>query len=154
VRDAPFAAPSNYDHLQVLEWVVGNWAGEGGKGDAEHLSVSWTDTQNFLVASFAATVKGVSVGRATHWVGWDPRAKHIRSWIFDATGGFGQGAWSRDGDRWVIKTTSVLPDGKKATATFLLTRVDADTLSLQAKDRTVDGKDAPDTKEVKLKRVK
>jgi uncharacterized protein (TIGR02246 family) len=154
VRDAPFAPPGNHERLRGLEWAVGDWSAESDKGDARHLSVSWTDNQNFLIGSFAATVKGVSVGRATHWIGWDPQAKRIRSWIFDAAGGFGEGSWTRDGDGWVIKTRSVLQDGKNATATFFLRRVDADTLTLQARDRTVDGKPAPDTPEFKLKRVK
>jgi len=154
VRDTPFVPPGNYEHLRGLEWAVGNWSGENGKGEAEHLSLSWTDNQNFLVASFAASVKGVSVGRATHWIGWDPNAKRIRTWIFDAAGGFGEGACTRDGDKWVIKTASVMQDGKKATATFHLARVDADTLTLQATDRTVEGQAVPDSMELKLKRVK
>jgi uncharacterized protein (TIGR02246 family) len=154
VRDAPFVAPGNYEHLRGLEWAVGDWSAQNDKGEGEHLSVAWTDNQNFLIASFGATVKGVSVGRSTHWIGWDPESKRIRSWIFDASGGFGEGAWTKDGNKWVIKTTSVLQDGKKATATFLLGRVDADTLAVQATDRTVDGKAVPDTKEFKLKRVK
>jgi uncharacterized protein (TIGR02246 family) len=154
VRDAPFAPPTNYEHLRGLEWAIGDWAAENDKGEAEHLSLSWTDNQSFILGSFKASVKGVSVGSATHWVGWDPQAKRVRSWIFDATGGFGEGSWTKDGDKWVIKTTSVLQDGKKATATIVVARVDDDTLSLQSKDRTVDGKEVPDSKEFKLKRVK
>ncbi len=153
VRDAPYTPPSNYDNLKGLEWAVGSWSGEGDKGDAEHLTLSWTENQNFLTASFSASVKGVSVGSATHWIGWDPEAKRIRSWIFDAAGGFGEGSWTKDGDRWVIKTSSVRQDGKKATATIVLGRGDANTLTLQAKDRTVGGEAIPDTKEFKLKRV-
>lgn len=154
VRETPFVPPGNHEHLRGLEWAVGNWSAEGSQGEAEHLALSWTDNQNFLVGTFAATVQGVSVGRATHWIGWDPQAKRLRSWIFDAAGGFGEGAWIGGGDKWVIKTTSVLQDGKNATATFLLGRVDSDTLTLQARDRTVDGKPVPDTKQFKLKRVK
>jgi hypothetical protein len=48
----------------------------------------------------------------------------------------------------------VLPEGKKAVATLVVTRLDADTIGLQAKDRAVDGAAVPDTKEIKLKRVK
>jgi uncharacterized protein (TIGR02246 family) len=154
VRDAPYAPPSNYEHLRGLEWAIGEWAAENDRGEAERLSLSWTDNQNFILGTFTASVRGVSVGRATHWVGWDPQAKRVRSWIFDATGGFGEGAWTRDGNRWIIKTKSVLQDGKNATGTFVLGRVGAQTLSLQHKDRTVDGKAVPDTKEFKLKRVK
>jgi uncharacterized protein (TIGR02246 family) len=153
VRDAPFVAKSNYENLRGLDWAIGTWAAENDKGEAEHLAVSWADGQNFIIGSFAATIKGVSVGRATHWIGWDPRTKRIRSWIFDASGGFGEGSWTRDGDKWVVKTKSVLQDGKEAASTFVLARGEAGTLTLQAKDRTVNGKALPDTKEIRLKRV-
>jgi uncharacterized protein (TIGR02246 family) len=152
VRDAPYSPPSNNEHLQGLEWAIGEWSAENDKGDSENLSLSWTDNQNFIVGTFEATVRGVSVGHATHWIGWDPQSKRIRSWIFDASGGFGEGAWTKDGDKWVIKTKSIQQDGKNATATFRIERVDADTLLLQGTERTVDGKPVADTKEFKLKR--
>jgi uncharacterized protein (TIGR02246 family) len=154
VRDAPFTPPSNYEHLQGLEWAIGEWSAENDKGEAEHLAVTWTEGQNFITATFMASVKGVTVGQATHWIGWDPLAKNIRSWIFDAAGGFGEGAWTKDEDKWVLKASSVQQDGKKATATYRIGRVDADTLTLQATNRTVDGKPIPDTQEFKLKRLK
>ena len=153
VREAPFVPPSNHEQLGGLAWAIGEWSAKSDRGDAEHLSVSWTDNQNFIIGTFASTAKGVSVGEATHWIGWDPQAKRIRSWIFDASGGFGEGAWTRDGDHWVIKTKSVHQDGKNAMATYHISRVDGDTLRLQGTDRTVDGKAIPDTKEFKLKRV-
>lgn len=153
VRDAPYVPPSNHEHLRGLEWAIGEWSAENDKGEAEHLTLSWTENQNFIVGTFAAAAKGISVGQATHWIGWDPQAKHIRSWIFDASGGFGEGAWTKDRDKWIVKTKSVHQDGKNAAATFHIERIDAETLSLQATERTVDGKAVPDTKEFKLKRV-
>jgi len=154
VRDAPFVPPGNYEHLRVLEWAIGDWASEGDKGAGERLSVAWDDNQNFLHATFATTIKNDSVGTAHQWIGWDPNSKKVRSWIFDATGGFGEGSWSRDGKKWIIKTTSVLQDGKKATATHIITPMDVDTLTLQSKDRSVNGEKLPNTKEFKLKRIK
>lgn len=154
VRDAPFAPPTNYEHLRGLAWAIGDWAGEGENGVVERHSVSWAENQNFILATFTTTIKNISVGSAHQWIGWDPIGKNIRSWIFDATGGFGEGSWSNDGKKWTIKTSTVLQDGKKATATHVLTRVDADTITLQTRDRTVDGTRVPDTKEIKMKRVK
>jgi uncharacterized protein (TIGR02246 family) len=154
VRESAFVPRSNYRHLQGLEWAVGEWAGEAPEGGVEHLSVGWSDNQNFLTGTFSTTVKKVPIGAATHRIGWDPAAKRIRSWIFDETGGFGEGAWARDGKKWTVKTTTLLPDGKKVSATYILTPVDADTITLQAQDRREDGKPIPDSKEVKLKRVK
>jgi uncharacterized protein (TIGR02246 family) len=154
VRTAPFTPPGNLQNLRGLGWLVGDWAGEAEEGAVERLAAAWSDNQNFITGTFSTTVKHVPVASATHRVGWDPDAKRIRSWVFDASGGFGEGTWAQDGKKWVVKTTSVLQDGKKAAATYVLTPVDADTLTLQAKDRSEDGKPVPDSKEIRLKRVK
>jgi uncharacterized protein (TIGR02246 family) len=154
VRDAPYAAPSNYEKLRGLEWAVGEWASEGDKNDTERLSVSWAENQNFIHATFSTTVKGITVGSAQHTIGWDPLGKKIRAWIFDATGGFGEGTWTQDDTKWILKKGTVLQDGKKEAGTYILTPVDAETITLQGKDRTLDGNKLPDTVKIKLKRVK
>jgi uncharacterized protein (TIGR02246 family) len=154
VREAPYAAPTNHDQLGGLEWLIGDWAAEADKGETARASFSWTESQNFVVSSFATTFKNISIGGGTQWIGWDPLAKTVRSWTFESNGGFGEGTWTQDGDKWVVKASAVLRDGKKVTATNILTRIDADTLSWQAKDRTEDGKALPDIKPVKMKRVK
>ena len=154
VRDAAFSPPSNREHLRGLEWAIGDWAGEVEPGRVEQLSLAWSESENFIVASFGTTVKDVSVGTATQWIGWDPLAKRVRSWIFDASGGFGEGSWTNEGKKWIIKTTSVLQDGKKATATYVVAHVDANTITLQSRDRSEDGELLPDTKEIQMTRVK
>jgi uncharacterized protein (TIGR02246 family) len=154
VHETPFVPPSNREHLHGLEWAIGDWAGEAGNGEAERLAVDWAENENFVVATFTRTSGDKPVAGATQWIGWDPVEKRVRSWIFDAAGGFGQGSWTQDGRKWIIKTTSILQDGKKAAATFVVTRVDADTIGLQAKNRSVEGKPIPDSPDVQLKRVK
>ena len=154
VRDAPFAPPTNHEHLSGLEWAIGDWATEADKGEVARVAFSWSESQNFIVSSFTTTFKNISIGGGTQWIGWDPLAKQVRSWTFETNGGYGEGAWTRDGNRWVIKSTAVLRDGKKLAATNIITYIDADTMSWQAKDRTEDGKPLPDVKEIKMKRVK
>ncbi|HVS38511.1 MAG TPA: SgcJ/EcaC family oxidoreductase [Gemmataceae bacterium] len=154
VRDSPYAAPSNYEHLKDLEWVIGDWADEGDNGRVARISFEWSESQNFILGTFTASFKNIELSAGSQRIGWDPTKKEIRSWTFDEDGAFGHGAWSKDGDRWVVKTELTLPDGKKVTATNIITRADADTVTWQSKDRTVDGKPSPDVKEVKMKRVK
>jgi uncharacterized protein (TIGR02246 family) len=154
VRDAPYAAPSNHEQLAGLEWLIGDWAADLDKGEVARFSFSWTENENFIVSSFTTTFKNIAIGGGTQWIGWDPAAKKVRSWTFESNGGFGEGSWTQDGDKWVSKSTGVLRDGKKLTATNILTRLDADTVSWQAKDLTEDGKALPDTKVIKFKRVK
>ena len=154
LRNTAYQPPSNYQHLRGLEWAIGDWAGKTDTGATEHLSVSWAEGQNFIVAKFSTSARDVAVGSAKQLIGWDPVAKKMRSWIFDATGGFGEGAWSGGGKKWTVKVTNTLQDGKKAAATITLASVDPDTISVQAKDRSVDDINLPDTKVVKLKRTK
>jgi uncharacterized protein (TIGR02246 family) len=154
VREAPFASPTNHEHLRVLEWMIGDWSDDAEKGEIARVSYAWSETQNFIVSSFATTFKNISVGSGTQWIGWDPIAKNIRSWTFDADGGFGEGSWSMEKDKLVIKMNLVLRDGKKVSATNIVTRIDPDTITWQSKSRTLDGKPLDDIKEVKMKRNK
>ncbi|MBV8611139.1 MAG: SgcJ/EcaC family oxidoreductase [Singulisphaera sp.] len=154
VRDAAFSPPTHYEHLRGLEWAIGAWAGETDQGEVARVSFDWSESQNFIISSITTTFKDISIGGATQWIGWDPVAKHLRSWTFETNGGFGEGTWARDDNKWVIKTTAVLRDGKKLAATNILTRIDADTMSWQARDRTADGKPLPDVEEIKMKRVR
>jgi uncharacterized protein (TIGR02246 family) len=154
VRDTPYVAPSNADQLRGLEWALGEWVGEEPTGETERIAVTWAENQSFLVASFSTAIRNVPVGSATYWIGWDPQQKRIRSWSFDASGAFGEGSWIQDGTKWILKTSTVLRDGKTATATFVLTPVDAQTVALQSRERTVDRQSLPDTREVRMKRVR
>jgi uncharacterized protein (TIGR02246 family) len=154
VREAAATPPSNAEKLEDVAWLIGDWADEAEKGAGARVSFSWAENQNFIVASFATTLKDVPVAGGTQWIGWDPAAKHVRSWSFDSSGGFSEAVWTRDGDRLVSKATRTLPDGKKLSATNVLTMVDADHFTLKSVQRSVDGKALPDTEEVKMKRVK
>jgi len=154
VRDAAYSPPSNQEHLRGLEGLIGDWAAEGAKGEVARISFAWTHGQNFLIAQYTTSFKNINMDGGTQWIGWDPLAKKVRSWSFETSGGFGEGSWTQDGQTWTIQTTAVLPDGVKASATNVLTRIDTDTLTLSSKERTLGGKPMPDLKEVRLKRNK
>jgi uncharacterized protein (TIGR02246 family) len=154
VRDAIFTPPSNYEHLRGLEWAIGDWAGDSENGEVERLSLVWAENQNFITGAFATTMKQFSLGNLKVWIGWDPVANKVRSWSFDAAGGFGEGMWTQEGKSWTIKSSMTLPNAKKVSGSVVITLVDPDTITLQRKDISVDGKPAPDTKEIRLKRIK
>ena len=154
VVDSPYAPPGNSEHLRKLQWAIGTWASQSEKGVVERVTWAWTANQNFIVGSFSTSYKSAPMSGARHWIGWDPTSQRIRSWIFDDSGAFGEGAWTLDGDKWTIRTTSVLQDGKKAAATFVVAPINADTISLQIRDRSVAGRPLPDVTELQLKRIK
>jgi uncharacterized protein (TIGR02246 family) len=154
VRESAATPPSNYEQLQGVEWLAGDWEEEAEKGSTVRLSYSWAEHQNFLVATFATSIKDVPFTGGTQWIGWDAAAKQIRSWTFDNSGGFSHGVWSGDGNAWTISNSITTRDGKKIAATNILTKVDAEHATWQSTKRSTDGNPLPDTDIVKLKRVK
>jgi len=107
VRDAIYIPPTNYEHLRGLEWAIGDWVAESPTGEGAHLSFSWAPHQNFLINKFTQTFGDFALGEGTQWIGWDPIAKTIRAWTFETSGGFAEATWSKDGDKWITKVTSV-----------------------------------------------
>lgn len=154
VRDADFSPPTNYAHLKDLEWAIGDWADEAGKGDVARVSFAWAKNQNFIVSNFHTAFKNITLGGGAQWIGYDASTKKVRSWTFEFSGAFGEGMWARDGKSWVVKTTMVLRDGKKASATHVITPIDMDTFTFESKDRKLDGKELPAVKPIRMKRQK
>jgi uncharacterized protein (TIGR02246 family) len=153
LREAAATPPSQAEKLEDVAWLVGDWTEESKKGEQIHLSYSWAENNNFLVGQFTTTLKEVPLAGGTQWIAWDPAARSIRSWVFDSTGSISEATWTRAGDQFFSKTTTTLPDGKRATSTNVVTRLDPDHMTVQWTRRAVDGKALPDTKVVKLVRL-
>jgi hypothetical protein len=81
----------------------------------------------------------------------DPHNEMVRSWVFDSEGGFGEGHWEKDGTRWAVESSGVLPDGGAGGATHLWEFIDPNTFVWRAIDREVDGQPVGDV-EVKFAR--
>jgi uncharacterized protein (TIGR02246 family) len=154
VHESIARPPTNVEHFADLDWLIGDWTGEDPKGESGTASYAWAENQNFIVSNFATTVNGIPVFGGTQWIGWDAIDKQIRSWSFYSGGGFGEAVWTKDGESWSLKTTARAADGKKVSATNVVTRVDADHMTWQMTKLTVDGESLPDPKPLKLKRAK
>jgi uncharacterized protein (TIGR02246 family) len=112
---------SAYGELQSLEWLVGEWIDEG-RTETVETAFRWDENKSFLLEEFQVIREGEVVLKGTQRIGWDPQAKHIRSWTFDSAGGFGEAVWTPVGDDWVVKAKAVTADGTSASATRTLTR--------------------------------
>jgi uncharacterized protein (TIGR02246 family) len=155
VHDAVAHPPSNAQHFEDIDWLIGDWTGEGDrKGESATASYTWAENKNFIVSTFATRLGGIPVVGGTQWIAWDAADKQIRSWSFYSKGGFGEAVWTQDGGKWLIKTTARSADGKKLSATNVLSQVDADHATWQLTGLTVDGKQLPDLPPIKLARVK
>ena len=139
-RETVVHAPAQTNHLKDLDWLVGDWSSETSPaGITLHSTCGRTAEQAFLIRKFQVEGKAAFLHGGTEVIGWDPRTSRIRSWVFDSDGGFGENVWVQDGNRWLIKYSGTLADGSEASATHIVTKVDGDTLTLQSRDRVVNG---------------
>ena len=145
------AAPSHYEQLKELEWLVGEWVDQD-ENSSINTVCQWTKNKNFITRSFAVAIADSIELEGTQVIGWDPIQKVIRSWMFDSDGGFAVGLWTREGDRWTIRTLQVLASGEKASSVNILTRVDDDKFTWKSINREVDGEVLPNIDQVTVAR--
>lgn len=142
---------SNYQHLKDLEWTIGTWVDQDESSRIETIS-AWTKNQNFISRRFSAEIDGEPELSGVQIIGWDPNEKEIRSWVFDSDGGFGSSTWKKKDDTWVINSTATLADGRKASATRIITLVDKNKITWRAVSRTLDGEILPNIDPIPLTR--
>jgi uncharacterized protein (TIGR02246 family) len=138
--------------LKDLEWLIGDWEARG-KDTEVRTDYRWGDDKLTIRCRYTVKKDGQVVAAGTQVIGRDP-ARGLRSWLFDRSGAFGESAWARDGDRWVIDAAGSLPDGSEMTAVNLLVPIDRDTFTWQSTERTVAGNSMPDVPPVRVARVK
>jgi len=129
-------APTANESLQPLAWLVGEWINEGADGKVA-ITYRWSEDKNYLLGEFVVNSAGESPRKSTQRIGWDPSVSKIRSWLFDADGGFAEGTWTVVDDGVVIKSDSVNPDGTTASATMNITTKDKDHYTIAGTDRVI-----------------
>lgn len=129
--------------LQRLEWLIGEWIDESGD------STMRTDTRlsedgNFLITDFGIHVGGRQVMSGTQLIGWDASLDKFRSWVFDSEGGHAEGIWTELEDAWIVKVTSVRPDGDVCSATNIYEPQGPEAYVFSVVDRIVGNETEPD----------
>lgn len=153
VNESPLAGPTSaQEALQELAWMIGHWVDES---DSVHVDTNcrWGADGTFLVRSFVVQPADEELMQGTQVIAWDPRLEQIRSWKFFSDGSFGEAVWSKSGDDWLIKGTHTLSDGRLASGTQVIQRVDENTLLVQLIGRDIDGVPVPSTEPVKVVRA-
>lgn len=154
VREVEYHPPvSNYEYLKELEWLVGEWIDEDEDTRITTL-FDWNDNRNYLTQHFTVTTEGIKVQEGKQIIAWDPSTEGIRSWIFDSDGGFGEGTWSNDNDQWTVETAFTLPDGRRASAVNVYTRLNDNNYQWESTGREVAGEMLPSIAPVTVKKIK
>ena len=136
VREEEELPVSPHERLVELEWMVGDWVDQSPEAEVR-INCQWSEDGNFLIRDFSVKQRGRAVMTVTQRIGWDPLARRIRSWEFDSEGGFSEGAWSREGNRWMIKRAGVRADGVAASSTNVMVKERGDLVRWSSTDRVI-----------------
>ena len=136
-------APSQFDHLQEIDWLVGKWIDKDENMEIT-FDTEWDRTKNFLTQRFTSKMLGHDEIEGRQVIAWDPIEKTIRSWVFDSDGGFGSGLWTKKDKSWYAHMSYTLADGRRASATLVYTKKDDNSYTFASIGRDVDGEVLPD----------
>src|SRR5262249_30412780 len=152
VREEADPLLSPHDRLRDLEWMIGDWVDEAPDSQVR-VNCRWSEDGNFLIRSFTVKHQGKPVMTISQRIGWDPMGRRIRAWEFDSGGGVGEGTWSREGDRWVIKHSGVRPEGVAASSTNVMVKERPDLVRWSSTDRVLGDESLPGADAYVLVRV-
>ncbi len=154
LTEAPIPDATASDRLEELSWLVGEWRESDPENGVDVDSqVRWARGGTFLTRSVTVRRDGAVTLEGWQIIGWDPIENRIRSWTFDSQGGFAEGAWTREGQRWLVRETGVRPDGSRTSADNIMAKLSPRRISWESINRTVDGEPRPNVPEIEAQRV-
>jgi len=153
--ETPLADVSPHDQLSPLAWLVGDWE-EADKSDdlTVRSQYVWARGGNFITRNVTVKRGGETTLEGWQIIGWDPIDNCIHSWTFDDEGGFSEGRWTQDGQRWLLREKGVTPDGSRTAADDTFTKVNNDRFTWESNNRTLDGDPQPGIARIEINRVK
>lgn len=151
VREEQTTPLTAAEALEELAWLVGDWVDENDDATVE-TSCRWSDDGNWLLQDYRIQLNGGPEMSGTQRIGWDASHEQIRSWSFDSLGGFIEGVWEFDGERWTAQLTGVASDGAIGSGTRVFTPLGKDAYLLQSFHRVLDGEALPDSEVTVVRR--
>jgi uncharacterized protein (TIGR02246 family) len=153
--ETPIPSMTARDRLAEFGWLVGKWEESDKENDlAVGSQYSWARGGNFLTRNVTVKKAGQVTLEGWQIIGWDPVEDRLRAWTFDNEGGFSEGRFTRDGDRWLLRETGVTPEGSRISADHTITKVGQDRLTWESNNRTLNGDPRPGVGRIEIRRVK
>lgn len=137
--------------LEELDWMVGSWK-DNTPGVTVATTVDWTKNRHFLRRSLSVTREGEDPVEATEVIGYDPVAGGLHSWMFDSQGGFGEGTWKREANKWLVTFKATAPDGTTSSAQHVITFLDEKKYTWESINRQSGGEVLPNIDKVEVVR--
>ncbi len=153
--ETPVPNPTPNEMLSELTWLIGDWTeADKDAGVSVHSNYQWARGGSFITRN--VTVKRGDDPILEGWqiIGWDPVEEEIRSWTFDDEGGYAEGKWTREGQRWLVRETGYASDGGRTAADNTISKASDDSFFWESGNRTLDGDPQPGIGRVEIHRVK
>jgi uncharacterized protein (TIGR02246 family) len=138
--------------LDDLGWLVGLWK-DNSTDVKVTSSVDWTNNGHFLRRSYTIAREDGEPTTATEVIGYDPVAGAVRSWMFDSDGGFGEGTWRQEGNKWINSYAGTSLDGSTTTAQHITTYIDDKKYTWESVNRQRDGEVLPNIDKIEVIRA-
>jgi uncharacterized protein (TIGR02246 family) len=139
--------------LEDLEWLLGSWTTKV-KTDDVTFTFAKDPKKPFITGTFTRKPEGKEAVSGSIRIAVDPETGRIRSWGFGDDGSHSQSLWTNDGKSWLLEMRGVLTDGTPTSEVVILQRVAADAITWRVTDRVLGDERLPDTKPMRLTRVK
>lgn len=120
LKDYPRESGDKNEHLDQLEWMIGEWVNEGG-GTTVSTTCEWSEDGNYLLRKYQIEDRDGELMNGVQRIGWDPLRQQLRSWAFDSEGGYTEGYWIRNGNQWIVTSGGFTSDGDAVQATAVYT---------------------------------
>lgn len=155
VIETPMPEITPTDRLAELTWLLGDWE-EADKeaGVTVQSHYQWSRGGSFITRNVTVKRGDDSVLEGWQIIGWDPVAEGIRSWTFDDKGGYSEGTWTREGQRWLVRDIGYGPDGSRTSADQTITKTSDDRFFWESGNRTLDGEPQPAIGRIEISRAK
>ena len=153
--ETPVPNPTPNEMLSQLSWLIGDWTeADKDAGVSVNSNYQWARGGSFITRN--VTVKRGDNPILEGWqiIGWDPVEEEIRSWTFDDEGGYSEGKWTREGQRWLVRETGYASDGGRTAADNTISKAGDDSFFWESGNRTLDGDPQPGIGRVEIHRAK
>jgi uncharacterized protein (TIGR02246 family) len=143
------------ERLAELSWLIGSWQETDKEaGLTIHSKYDWARGGSFITRNVTVKRGDEPVIEGWQVIGWDPVEEGIRSWTFDDAGGYSEGRWTREGQRWLDREAGYAADGGRTSADHTITRAGDDRFFWESGNRTLDGDPQPAIGRIEIQRTK
>ncbi|MEM8954282.1 MAG: SgcJ/EcaC family oxidoreductase [Verrucomicrobiota bacterium] len=149
----PMPVPNPSDQMKPLAWLIGTWIDQATDSTITYYT-TWGPGGKHLLRSFAEESADGIKNAGHEIIEWNEQDRSFTSLTFDASDTVTRAVWTPEGEStWTRSSTATLKNGKKATATQRIRKVDDNSYRFDIIDQTIDGKALPDAIEITVTRI-